>query len=243
VQEVTHDLTDWAVYAVPPLESALYQTCAATLGWDCRRESTVERLQLPGIAPEVLKTWVGPAAVYGPHATLCGAMRIPREHHDHVVADLQEVARRFAPIQLERGRFAGAHDFWYAGSAPRPILVVQFDEPSGELRALHAETLVRFNTLAVSSLFTTQPNYPPRFNARVVRYHDPRVLEDFEFHVSFATALPSSDAADRLRRSIVDSTGLFSEPEHARWTIDELWLFERRPDGFWRLAQSFPLSR
>lgn len=242
MQAVTQDLADWAVYAVPPLESALYQTCAAILGWDCRRESTVERLQLPGIGPEVLQTWVGPAAVYGPHATLCGAMRIPRAQRDRVVSDLQDVARRFGPIQLERGRFAGPHDFWYAGSAPRPILVVQFDDPSGELRALHAETLVRFNTLAVSSLFISQPSYSTRLNARVARYHDPRVLEDFEFHVSFATALPSSDAADRLRRAIVDSSGLFSQADHARWTIDTLCLFERRPDGFWRLAETFPLS-
>ncbi len=235
------DLADWAIYAVPPLESALYQVCAAILGWDCRQESRVERLQLPGIAPVVLQAWVGPAASYGPHATLCGTMRIPRKHRDRIVRDLEVVACRFAPIQLERGRFAGPHDVWYAGSSPWPILVVQFDEPLGELRGLHAETLVRFNTLAVGSHFIARPNYSARFNARVARYHDPRVLEDFEFHVSFATALPSNDAADRLRRAIVDSTGLFSQPDHARWTINELCLFERRRDGFWRLAESFPL--
>ncbi len=51
----------------------------------------------------------------------------------------------------------------------------------------------------------------------------------------------SSSAADRLRRAIVDGTGLFSQLDHTRWTINELCLFERRQDGLWRLAESFPL--
>jgi hypothetical protein len=68
------------------------------------------------------------------------------------------------------------------------------------------------------------------------------VFENFHFHISFATRMPGVDAVDRLRRAIVDATGLFSRKEDTVWTADELCLFERRPDGQWRIAEAFPLA-
>lgn len=113
------------------------------------------------------------------------------------------------------------------------------------MRALHWEVLVYFNRLAVGSYHDDRADLSrcsPRFRWRAQRYHEPRVLDDFEFHASFATALPGADATDRLRRAIVDTSGLFESREHTVWTIDELLLFERRTDGFWRIAEQFPLS-
>jgi hypothetical protein len=238
-------LADWAVYLVPPADHALYRVCSTILGWDCRQQLQVERLALPGIPPEILKTWVGPAALYGTHATLSGWMRVPNEHRARIVDELGAVARTFGPIQLDGGRFPAPGDFWYPTTAPIPILVAVFDEPLGALRALHAEVLARFNTLAVSSSYDSGaelPRYTPRHRFYIRRYHEPRVLDEFQFHVSFATALPGPDAVDRLRRAIVDTTGLFSVREHCTWTANEMWLFEQRPDGYWRLAESFPFS-
>jgi hypothetical protein len=237
-------LLDLAVYVVPPEDHALYQVCAAVLGWDCRNERPVARPQLSGIPADVLAEWVGPAAAYGPHGTIAGWMRVPARERQKIIDDLAGVARTFAPIRLERGRFAQPGDFWYAGTAPVPILVAQFDESLGALRALHAEVLLRFNTRAVSSIYNDRADlsfYNARHRWRIAHYHEARVLEDFEFHVSFATALPSSDAADRLRRAILEDTGLFQRREHTTWLTDELVLFERRPDGFWRLGETFRL--
>jgi Protein of unknown function (DUF1045) len=136
-------------------------------------------------------------------------------------------------------------DFWYPGTAPVQLLVSVFDEPLGALSALHAEVLVRFNPLAINSNYDerrNQPAYNARHRRRIDRYHEPRVLEDFAFHVSFASNLPSVDAADRLRRAIVDATGLFQQRHHTTWIADEPVLFERRPHGFWRLAEVFKLT-
>jgi hypothetical protein len=238
-------IADWAVYVVPPADHPLYEICASVLGWDCRREQLVERPRLPGISPETLASWVGPATHYGPHATIAGWMRTPLRHRDRIVAELAGIARTFAPIHLERGRFPVPSDFWYAGSSPFPVLVAVFDEPLGALSAVHAEVLVCFNTLAVSRDDEERrrlPVFNTRQRWRIGHYHEPLVLEDFRFHVSFATSLPSIDAADRLRRAIVDATGLFERREHCTWIADELVLFERRPDGFWRLAEFFKLT-
>ena len=90
---------DMAVYLVPPANHALYDVCASILGWDCRREVAVERVSLPGISPELLERWVGPAAQYGPHGTVSGWMRIPSEHRPSIVDDLARLSRTFAPIQ------------------------------------------------------------------------------------------------------------------------------------------------
>jgi hypothetical protein len=236
---------DLAVYIAPPADHALYQVCAAILGWDCRGETAVPRLSLPGISPDLLASWVGPATHYGPHGTVGGWMRIPARHRARIVDDLSALARTFAPIRLERGRFPVPGDFWHPLTAPAPILVAVFDEPLGALHALHAEVIVHFNRLASGSYFEDRSDlarYTPRERWRVARYHEPLVLEDFAFHVSFATAVPSVDAIDRLRRAIVDTTGLFASREHTTWSADDLLLFERRPDGFWRISDAFPLT-
>jgi hypothetical protein len=103
----------------------------------------------------------------------------------------------------------------------------------------------RFNTLATGSYFDDHADlaaYTARQRWRAARYHEPRVLEEFEFHISFATALSGVDGVDRLRRAIVDTTGLFELREHTTWTAQELVLFERRPDGWWRMAEVFRLG-
>jgi hypothetical protein len=236
---------DLGVYVVPPAEQALYQVCASVLGWDCRSERAVERIQLPGISAGQLERWVGPAAQYGPHGTIGGWMHVPAVERGRIVDNLSALCRTFAPIRLERGRFASRGDYWYPPTAPGAILVAVFDDPLGALRALHSEVLVYFNRLAVGSYHDGRVDVTrlePRTRWRSQRYHEPRVLEDFEFHVSFATALSGADAVDRLRRAIVDTTGLFEARDHTTWTVDELVLFERRTDGFCRIATRFPLT-
>jgi hypothetical protein len=236
---------DLAVYLVPPAGHALYDVCASILGWDCRREVAVERVSLPGISAELLERWVGPAAQYGPHGTVSGWMRIPNEHRTSIVDDLARLSRTFTPIRFARGRFPVPGDFWHPRTAPAPILVAVFDEPLGALAALHAEVIGRFNTLATGSYFDDHADlaaYTARQRWRTARYHEPRVLEEFEFHISFATALSGVDGVDRLRRAIVDTTGLFELREHTTWTAQELVLFERRPDGWWRMAEVFRLG-
>jgi hypothetical protein len=188
---------------------------------------------------------VGPAAQYGPHGTIGGWMHIPAAQRGRIIQDLSAMCRTFAPIPLERGRFASPGDYWYPATMQFPILVAVFDDPLGALRALHAEVLVHFNRRAVGSYHDDHADvtrYSPHVRWRAQRYHEAGVLEDFEFHVSFATALPGADAADRLRRAIVDTTGLFEARDHTSWTVDELLLFERRTDGFWRIAERFPLT-
>lgn len=242
---MSEPLLDLAVYLVPPEEHEIYRVCAAVLGWDCRRERAVERMALPGIPPDLLAEWVGPAAKFGPHGTVGGWMRVPSRHRDRIVDEMREVAASFGPIALTRGRFAAPGDYWHPATAPSPILVAAFDELTGMLDALHAEVVVRFNRLAVSSTQSDRidaPIWTPRERARLARYHEARVLEGFRFHVSFATGTPGPDAVDRLRRAIVDATGLFSRREHTTWTAAELFLFERGPDGFWRMPERFAFS-
>jgi len=172
-------------------------------------------------------------------------MKIPASERGRISDNLAALCQSFEPIRLERGRFAASGDYWHPANARVPILVAVFDDPLGALRSLHAETLVYFNRLATGSYFQDRADlsrYAARERWRQKRYHEPWVLEDFEFHVSFATGLPGIDAVDRLRRAIVDATGLFESRDHTTWTIDELTLFERRPDGFWRIAERFPFG-
>lgn len=239
------ELADLGVYLVPPAGHALYRVCASVLGWDCRREVAVEGPPLPGLAPERLAAWVGPAAAFGPHVTIGGWMRVPACDRARVVDDMRAVAASFEPLELTGGRFAAPGDFWHPTTAPRPILVAVYDEPTGMLDALHAEVVVRFNRLAVSSTQSDRidaPHWTPRERARLRRYHEARILDGFRFHVSFATATPSADAVDQLRRAIVTATGLFGRREDTVWTAAELCLFERRPDGRWRIAEAFPFA-
>jgi len=77
---------------------------------------------------------------------------------------------------------------------------------------------------------------------RIARYYAPFVLDDFQFHVTLASGLADAEAVARLGGAITEATGLFGSPEEREWLVDDLWLFEHRPDGFWRLAERFELG-
>ena len=235
--ESTQDL---AVYLVPPSDHRLYSVGSSVLGWDNRREVRVPRPALPGISDEQLATWVGPAEFFGIHATIGDALRVPTVMRSQVVDELRTIAREFPAIRLSGGRFFNRGEFFSPNT-----LVATYDDSSGALLALHSEVVARFNRLARGSGYwdyREDPRWTPKQRWRIERYYAPFILDAFQFHFTFASSLAGPEAVDRLHRAVVDVTGLFSQPSDTTLLLSEAWLFEKRSDGYWRLAEAFPFA-
>ena len=100
----------------------------------------------------------------------------------------------------------------------------------------------------VSPLYTSSKydSYLPRLNERerelYVRTGEPWVLEEFVPHWSLLTSLPGAEARTTVRSLVAGKCGLFADEQTRTLPISDVHLVQRKDDGYWRVAASFPLT-
>ena len=71
---------------------------------------------------------------------------------------------------------------------------------------------------------------------------EPWALELFAPHWSLATSLPDAEAWARFRDLALERTGLFTDEATRTLAVGSVELVERGADGYFTLAESYPLS-
>jgi Protein of unknown function (DUF1045) len=174
-------LVPFALYLVPPADSALYRVGSAILGYDVR----ARRLSSPAWADAV-----GSAAAFGLHVTVADALYFNNEREvAAVVADLELACKDFTPFDLTNFRLCER-------IPSERCLSMLFDDRSGTLEALHHEAVARANRVAVASDYSM--GHAPvdrdvdhqRARTMIRHYRAPYVLGRYRPHLSLASDVP-----------------------------------------------------
>lgn len=212
----------YAIYFAPPQGSPLGAFAARWLGRDAEGNA-VERLPVPGFAPERLAEIVAPAGHYGFHATLkppfalapCGA----RGELDEALARFAAGQAPFAAPPLRLDAIAG-------------FIALTLSAPCPGMDALAARCVHEFDAFRAppAEAETAQrrsAGLTPRQDALLQRWGYPYVMEEFRFHMTLTGRLDAGERA-ALQASLaplaaplcaaplqVDAVALFAQSDRA----------------------------
>jgi len=171
-------LVPFALYYVPPAESALYEFGTKVLGYDIRDRQLIK------------SPWsddVGSAAAFGFHLTLADALYFFTEAEVRaVVADLEIRLQDFASFDV--GNFRICERF-----PDKRSVSLRFDDNSGSLEALHHELVHCAYSLAAESDYSlgraalTRDSDSHRAATMIKHYQAPYILGRFQPHFTLAT--------------------------------------------------------
>jgi hypothetical protein len=176
-------LSAFALYFVPAANSALYRFGTKVLGYDVRAKKSFGSRWQP---------YLGDAASFGFHLTVCDALYFPTEGETRtVVNEVEFVAGDFEPFDLS--------DLQLKVGFPddRSISLVPKD-PTGTLEALHYEFVHRVYRRAVASNYTlglasaTRDPDTSRASLMIERYLAPYILSRFKPHFTLLTDVPKN---------------------------------------------------
>jgi hypothetical protein len=226
------------VFLIPPPDHPFYQITTSILGYDVWAQQRKDSTLADHLPTPILKRWMGQATIYGIHCTITGGAVFYDDADATEIEDrVSWLASRTRPFTLVNGRiFDDFHD--------RPVaLVTTFDSPDGAISRLHQQAATLISPLHVSSQCR-----PPRDGdddrARVLytRTGETHALERFSPHWSLFTGLTSDDAWTMARNLVVDRTGLFADERTRTLDVTAIQLVAFRPDGYCKVAASFPLT-
>lgn len=225
----------YAIYFVPPADTALYRTGAALIGYDVYRG---ERLPFPaglGLPDGEWSALTREPRVYGFHATLKAPFRLaPGRREDDLAAEV--------------AAFAGA---WREGTAVTPALCVV----DGRFAALVGEVpCAALDRLAAGCVRAFEEFRAPLGDAErrrrlavpltarqrdhLERWGYPYVFEDFRFHMTLTGPLPPS-RRDAVLSCLQESLGAVAG---TRAAVDRIALLRQDDPGrSFRLLASAPL--
>jgi hypothetical protein len=220
----------FAVYYIPPEDSALYRFGSEVVGYDVRAER-------PADSPWPRESET--AGSYGLHLTCCDVLFfLNRRDVDLVVEQVAFLAKDFPPFEL-------------AGLEIRPMfpdprsIAIGLEDPTGSLEALHFELVHRVYRRADASSYSlrevgfTRDADQRRAEMMTRRYKAPYILQRYRPHLTLLSDVPPErhdEIIDRLR-------GEFEARVHERTlTVGRLAIMERpEPSGRWRIAQEIDL--
>jgi hypothetical protein len=227
-----------ATYLIPDPASRLYQTATAILGYDVFAERDVDRPEALRPCAESIREWIGPAHVFGIHATIGDALEFPDDQFAAIEDRLAEIARRTPPFLLTNGRIhTGFREF------PR-ALVATFDNEDGALRELEDRVVTEINVLRSASphFGARSSTYAGLLRTQFERFGSPHVRSLFDLHFTLATGVPDAETWHLLANLFVTELGLFSSPDQTTFAVDKLYLLEQRPDGRYGVRRTYPLT-
>jgi hypothetical protein len=227
-----------ATYLIPDPASRLYQTATAILGYDVFAERDVDRPEALRPYAESIREWIGPAHVFGIHATIGDALEFPDDQVGVIEDRLAEIARRTPPFLLTNGRIhTGFREF------PR-ALVATFDNEDGALRELEDRVVTEINVLRSASphFGARSSTYAGLLRTQFERFGSPHVRSLFDLHFTLATGVPDAETWHLLANLFVTELGLFSSPDQTTFAVDKLYLLEQRPDGRYGVRRTYPLT-
>ena len=226
-----------ATYLIPDPETRLYQIASAILGYDVFAE---RELPLPEpLQPHAdrIRDWVGPAHIYGFHATIGDALEYPGELVPEIEGRLADIARDTAPFTLTNGRI---HDSFR--DFPR-ALVSTFDSPDRAVNRLEERVVTEINALHIGSpeFGTRVAAYTPLQREQLERFGSPNIRSLFDLHFSLATAVPDVETRRLLCDLVLNEMGLFATPDQHEIRVDTLYLLEQGANRLFRIRRTYPL--
>ena len=188
------ELWPFAVYYVPPPESALYRFGTSVLGYDVQNN-------LPPVNSEFQK-YVKKTKSFGFHMTVCDALYFLTPHERRTAAaEAEFITSDFQPFELRNlGVQAGVPDASSISLVPRDL--------SGTLEALNHEFVTRLYRRAVASNYTLgiakadRDEDTERASLMIQKYLAPYILARFQPHFSLLSDVPPN----RLRQLTEDLT-------------------------------------
>lgn len=186
-------MTRYAIYFVPPPESALYRFGAATIGYDCYAGADIPAA-MPDFSADEWRAFTAEPRRYGFHATLKAPFGLRDEFSEReLVAHFETFARgEAAPapfptvLRLIDGFAAIVPDNSHAPNPLADACVRAFDP----FRAPMTDADRKRRLAAPLS---------ERQIAHVDRWGYPYVFEDFRFHMTLTGRLPPARADEVLR--------------------------------------------
>lgn len=204
--------------------------------------TTSSQRELPLPAPlqpyaDRVRDWVGPARIYGFHATIGDALMYPDELVTEIEDRLATIAHDTAPFTLINGRIHdGFRDF------PR-VLVSTFDSSDRAVNRLEERVVTEVNALHAGSpeFGKRAASYSPLQREQLERYGSPNVRSLFDLHFSLATNVPDVETRRLLCGLFVNELGHFATPDQREIRIDTLYLLEQGTDRLFRIRRTYPL--
>ncbi|MBX2854048.1 MAG: DUF1045 domain-containing protein [Rhodobacteraceae bacterium] len=224
----------YAIYAAAPQGSPLGDFTAAWLGWDPEAGQACARAAAPGLPAPIGEITASPSR-YGFHGTLKAPFRLA----DNVAA---------ADLDAELTAFAGETA---APVGPPLRLDVEMGfvslRPSGPTPALDAlagEIVRRFDRfrapLSEAELIKRRASgLTPAQDANLTQWGYPHVLDQFHYHMTLSSQLPS-DVAEAVRAELAPRLEPLLEEAYI---LRELCLFgDPGAAGHFRLLRRYPLQ-
>ncbi|MEO1443864.1 MAG: hypothetical protein AAFV33_25920 [Chloroflexota bacterium] len=173
----------FAIYTIPPANSAMYQHGSAILGYDVRTgEFLPEDNPTRSKLPEFDSAWITQPQTYGFHATTGYSLYFNHEDMPAIEAEIESVCRCFGNVDFLLTPTAERVMFW------RDTIVVLHYEPNINMAMLHTMLVARVNPLGTYSNMTkryagkTSPEVDPTLAHRVATYHTPYMLDGWNPH-------------------------------------------------------------
>ena len=222
------------VYLIPEMDSTLYQAASDILGWDIWAEA--EAPIPPDLAAWPVRDWVGPARAYGFHATIGDALEYADADVAQIEQILAEIAGATSAFRLEDGRIHMAFRAW-----PR-ALVGTFDSPDCAVTRLEEQVVTQINVRRQASPIFSESR--DRLDGLALEqldaYGSPMVRSLFDLHFTLASAVPDGEIWRLLADRWADD--VWGAADRQTLNVTAIHLVQMRPDGRYRIRQSFPLA-
>lgn len=178
----------YAIYAMPPNDSPLWQLGSSILGYDADSGLDVAFPDDPLFADPLSLAWSAEPRRYGFHATFKAPFRLAEGRTaDALVTDLEGFARNRASVQLDLTLSPVGH-----------FLALTAVDPPSSLRALADDCVRHFDPYREPmSPADRERRHPDALIQRQVDNLDtwgyPFVFDDFQFHMTLTGALEPDD--------------------------------------------------
>jgi hypothetical protein len=186
----------YALYFVPPAESALYRFGASALGYDCYTGYDLESLSNDDLCPAGWSALTAEPRTYGFHATLKSPFYLNERFAEH---DLVAAFTEFAARQMVVPAFSAAIGILDDFAALTPTA------PVPALNALAEQCVRQFDGFRApmgenERARRLKHHLTQRQLAYLDRWGYPYVLEDFRFHMTLSGRLSQSQYESVLAR-------------------------------------------
>ncbi len=221
------NLAAFALYVVPPLDSALYHFGTEVVGYNVHERKS-------GDSPWQDK--VGSARDFGFHLTICDALYFSSEQ-DLLLAknEVTYLLRQFVPFEL-------VHLQVKPRTPDSTSVSIVAEDPSGSLEALHAEVVFRVYRRALASNYSlglAPVTRDPRAELMIHRYLAPYVLKQFRPHLTLLTKVAPQEQSSTATQ--LDGELAACVPDRAL-RVDRLAIMVRpNPQTPWEIDEEIPL--
>lgn len=194
----------FAVYTIPPADSAMYQHGSEILGYDVRTgEHLADHTPTRSHLPEFDSRWVEQPQTYGFHATTGYSLYVDEDDMPAIDAEMESVCRVFGDVDFLLTPHEERVVFW------NDTIVVLHYKPNINMAMLHTMLVARVNPLGTASNITQRyaqkdpAEIDPVLAHRVEKYHTPYMVDGWNPH--FTLMMPyTGDRQAEMKSALLE---------------------------------------